>query len=150
GRSHENFGVHVGIACQQQVENLAASGHIEWVIGAHFSGLVATDDAVQRGVTEHVPLLYVGAAFNQGFGDVPVGIDDRQYQRRDTVRIGLVEVGAFLDQHFHAAEAVFTHGEQQGRQAAAVEVLGTAFLGHVALVVTVDGGAVDVCALFNE
>ena len=151
-RPEEQLHVRVRAAFEQQADDLEAGRLVRRIdrrtpsVGSR----ARPHRAEQRGHTVDVPLIDVGAGFDELLRKVPVRVHDRDVQRRDAVGIRQVDVRAVREQPFHARSAVLARSVEQRREAAGVEALGPTFGLDVPLVIANGGARIDGRAMRDQ
>ena len=111
---------------------------------AHHGDRARVGRHVERRAAVEVPLVDVGARFDQVRGEIEVQIHDRHDQRRHAMRIRQIEIGAAGDELLRALDAAFARRVQQRREAALVHVLRPRLADDLALPVAHGAVRVDV------
>ena len=117
----------------------SASARHWWPLGLPASRIAAAtatgDRHMQWRLAEHVPLVHIGAGFNESLRDVPVAVGHGDDHGHDSRRIRQVHVHLVLEQNLDAGPAVLAGGVQQRREAAAIQGLRAVFCSAYALII---------------
>ena len=151
-RLEEQLHVRIGAVLEQQVDDRQTLRCVNGIdrCASAVNPVTEVHRGEQRRFSEDVPLVDIGACGNQLLRQIPVGVHDRQKQRRNALRIGQVDVRLALEQHVDARDAILARRIQQRREPAAVEALGTSFRRDVALIVAIGGTRIHVGALRDQ
>ncbi len=159
GRTIEQLHIGVRALIQQQGDHVLRGclvRRVERVVGgapakqSDHRRCAGHDRRIERTLAVHVPLIHIGAGFNQPPRDVPIPVHDGDGHRGDAIRIGQININMVLEQDVDAFQAVLARGVHERREAAGVGAFGAAFGGDVALPVAPRAARVDVGVVGNE
>ncbi len=159
GRTIEQLHVGVRALVQQQGDHVLRGclvRRVEWVVGGSSAKQsdhrrrTGHDGRVEWTLAIHVPLIHIGAGFNQPPRDVPISVHDSDGHRGDAIRIGQININMVLEQDVDAFQAVLARGVHERREAAGVGAFGAALGSDVAFPVAPGAARVDVGAVGNE